>query len=105
MTMEKQRSSTIRDLRDGTEYEIRFRAKWVGGNSQLNSRLYFNRLANTLRMDVPEHLGTPGQRNSNYVTNTGPVLRRLRPFTCSASPRIKKSPSPCARKTPMEYSR
>ncbi len=47
-------------IRDGDEYEISFRAKWLAGDSQLNSRLWFNRLSNTVYLPVPDQTGTPG---------------------------------------------
>ena len=61
------------DIDDGTDYQISFRAKWVSGASQLNSRLWFNRLSNTVRLDVPERPGTPGAQNSTFQANVGPV--------------------------------
>ena len=36
-----------------TDYEISFRARWVSGSNQLNSRLYFNRLPRTTLLDRP----------------------------------------------------
>ena len=47
---------------DGDEYEISFRAKWLRGNSQLNSRLYFNRIPTngcTGRAAADRHTGRP----------------------------------------------
>ena len=54
-------------------YEISFRARWLRGNSQINSRLWLGRLSNTLKLDVPERSGTPGAANSTLVDNTGPT--------------------------------
>jgi len=62
---------------DGREYEISFKAKWLGGNSQLNNRLYFSRMGNTVQLDVPEQNGTPGARNSTFATNVGPTYSQL----------------------------
>ncbi|MCA9212919.1 MAG: lamin tail domain-containing protein, partial [Planctomycetales bacterium] len=64
-------------IRDGVEYEISFRAKWVAGASQLNSRLWFNRLSNKMRMDLPDRSGTPGAQNTAYELNVGPVYGGL----------------------------
>lgn len=64
-------------LWDGFEYEISFRAKWLTGNSQVNSRLYFNRVASTAVLDVPQKTGTPGRLNSVWEQNTGPTFERL----------------------------
>lgn len=58
---------------NGREYEISFRAKWVGGNNALLSRLYFNRLPRVTQVAVPALNGTPGAVNSRYATNIGPT--------------------------------
>jgi hypothetical protein len=60
------------------EYRITFRAKWLGGSNQLNTRLYFNRLARTTILDVPLNGGTPGRRNTAWKPNTGPTFSGLR---------------------------
>ncbi len=62
---------------NGREYEVSFRAKWLAGNNQLNTRLYFNRVARTTVLAVPSGGGTPGARNSNYITNAGPTFSRF----------------------------
>ena len=49
-------------LRFGTEYEISFRAKWLGGSNQLNTHIYFDRLQRTSALMRPEKWGTPGAR-------------------------------------------
>ncbi|WP_193212562.1 lamin tail domain-containing protein [Luteolibacter marinus] len=63
-----------RSVVNGREYEVRFRARWLGGSNRLNTRLYFNRVARTtelMRSDAP---GTPGVANSTSVPNLGPVF-------------------------------
>ena len=60
-------------VNNGTEYEIVFRAKWIGGCRLLNTRLYFNRTPETFVIDVPMTNGTPGAVNSTYATNIGPT--------------------------------
>ncbi len=62
---------------DGTEYEISFRAKWLGASNQLNTRLYFNRVAETTLLPVPSVHGTPGAANSTAVANAGPTYAGL----------------------------
>ncbi|MBL9173101.1 MAG: hypothetical protein JNL10_06170, partial [Verrucomicrobiales bacterium] len=62
---------------NGREYEISFRARWLAGNNQLNTRLYFNRVARTTRLAVPSSNGTPGARNSTAETNLGPTFTDL----------------------------
>jgi hypothetical protein len=58
---------------NGREYEISFRAKWLAGTDQFNTRLYFNRLAKRTTLDSPDHGGTPGSVNSIAVVNAGPT--------------------------------
>ncbi|MDG2381281.1 MAG: lamin tail domain-containing protein [Pirellulaceae bacterium] len=65
------------DIDDGVDYEISFRAKWVAGSSQLNNRLWFNRLSNTIRLDLPERSGSPGVQNTSFEANVGPVYADL----------------------------
>jgi hypothetical protein len=60
-------------IRNGVEYEISYRAKWISGSNLLNSRLYFNRLPRTTPITQPDAHGTPGRQNSRYVENLGPV--------------------------------
>jgi hypothetical protein len=77
-----------------TEYEISMRAKWITGSPQLNSRLYFNRLARSTILSQPTLSGTPGAQNSTLVANAGPtypefrhspaVPQALQPVTVSA---------------------
>jgi len=63
-----------RAIVDGREYEISFKAKWIGGSSQLNTRLYFIRLAHNELLEVPVLNGTPGALNSRYEANIGPTF-------------------------------
>ena len=62
---------------NGQLYEIAFRAKWVAGNSQLNTRLWFNRVARTTELVVPQDNGTPGARNSRVEPNLGPTFAQF----------------------------
>ena len=62
---------------NGREYEVSFRARWVAGNNQVNTRLYHNRVARTTRLPAPDANGTPGARNSRRATNAGPAFDRL----------------------------
>ena len=59
---------------NGHEYEISFRAKWIGGNNALLTRLYFNRLPRVTQIALPALNGTPGMINSRYATNIGPTF-------------------------------
>jgi hypothetical protein len=78
-----------RTVTDGKEYQISFRAKWLAGNNRLNTRLYFNRVAKTSVLAMPLIHGTPGRRNSTYISNAGPTFRAL-----TQSPIIPKSSDP-----------
>jgi hypothetical protein len=60
------------------EYEISFRARWISGSNQLNTRLYFNRLPRTTLVAQPDLSGTPGERNSSAQDNLGPTFADLR---------------------------
>ncbi|MFT7643277.1 MAG: hypothetical protein ACI9G1_005042, partial [Pirellulaceae bacterium] len=61
----------------GTDYEISFRAKWLSGSNQLNTRLYFNFLQETTRIDAPTEGGTPAALNSQAEVNAGPDYQHL----------------------------
>lgn len=63
---------------NGREYEISFRAKWVRGANQLNTRFYWNRCAKVTRLTVPPDGGTPGAVNSRNAANAGPAFSGLR---------------------------
>lgn len=65
---------------NGTEYEISYRVKWIGGCNKLNTRLYFNRLAKTTELPMTDKYGTPGRQNTAFVTNTGPTFANLKHF-------------------------
>lgn len=61
----------------GTEYEIRFRARWLAGSNQFHTRLYFHKVAKTIRIDGPESEGTPGAENSVLTGNLGPTYDNM----------------------------
>ena len=62
---------------NGQLYEISFRARWISGNNLLNTRLYFDRVAQTTALPYPQLNGTPGAVNSVYATNIGPTFARF----------------------------
>lgn len=70
--------STPRSVQSGTEYKVSFRAKWISGSPQLRFELYYNKLAKTFILKQPERTGTPGEQNSTYEENTGPIFSDLR---------------------------
>jgi hypothetical protein len=78
--MHNHAETTLRDGRritDGQTYEISYRARWLGGSEQLNTRLYFNRLARTTRLERPGPGGTPGAPNSALTDRLGPTFGHL----------------------------
>ncbi|MFZ5480782.1 MAG: lamin tail domain-containing protein, partial [Myxococcota bacterium] len=68
---------TLPEAISAREYEISFRARWVSGSNQLHTRLYFNRLPRTTRVEAPTASGTPGEANSVAVENAGPTFADL----------------------------
>lgn len=64
-------------INSNLEYRISFRVKWLGGSNQLNTRLYFNRLALTSILAAPRNNGTPGSANSVLEPNIGATFDRL----------------------------
>ncbi len=62
---------------NGQLYEISYRARWITGNSLLNTRLWFNRAARSTELAAPENNGTPGARNSRSEPNIGPTFGRF----------------------------
>jgi len=65
-------------IQNGVEVEISYRARWVSGSNQLHTRLYFNRLARTTHLSLPDYPGTPGAPNTLGVEQLGPALTDLR---------------------------
>ena len=55
-------------------YAISFRAKWLAGSPQLNTRLYLDRAARTTILPQPAIAGTPGAVNSRHIANAGPTF-------------------------------
>ncbi len=79
--MHNQISATLSNglsVQNGRTYEISFRARWVAGSANLNTRLYFNRLAQTTRLARPAIGGTAGGANSRAVDNIGPTFTELK---------------------------
>ncbi|MDB6071092.1 MAG: hypothetical protein JWL81_2263 [Verrucomicrobiales bacterium] len=74
-------------------YEISFRAKWISGSPQLNSRLYLNRASRTTILTQPLLTGTPGAANSKRIPNAGPSCDGLRhsPLVPAASQPVRVS--------------
>jgi len=64
----------------GNTYRISFRARWLSGSNQLNSRLYFSFLQRTQLLETTEVWGTPGVVNSTSVSNVGPTFSSLSHF-------------------------
>jgi hypothetical protein len=73
-------------IMDGQLYEISYRARWVAGSPQVNTRAYFGKLAKTTVLAVPARLGTPAAPNSRRVANAGPTFSGLRHAPVLPSP-------------------
>lgn len=74
-------SATLKSNRavsNSKTYEISYRARWISGSPQLNSRLYLNRAARTTILAQPAISGTPGAPNTQRVANAGPAFQNLR---------------------------
>lgn len=65
---------TTRPLVNGLTYTVSYRARWLRGMPSILARQHGHGLARTVRLAVPEDLGTPGRRNSRCLDNAGPVL-------------------------------
>lgn len=63
---------------EATTYDVSFRARWVSGSNQINTRLYFNRLPHTTLVLQPDLSGTPGTQNTRLEDNLGPTFADLR---------------------------
>ena len=66
-----------RSVTNGLTYQISFKARWLSGTNKLNTRLYFNRMAQTTLLTRTQVLGTPGAVNTRAVTNIGPGFSSL----------------------------
>jgi Lamin Tail Domain len=77
--MHNHAESTLLQATSNQEHEVSFRARWVSGSNQLNTRLYFNRLPFTTLVEQPTESGTPGAPNSTAVDNLGPTMTDLQP--------------------------
>ena len=63
-------------MNNGLTYRVSFRARWVSGSNQLNTRLYFNRSPHTL-LPIAAGGGTPGAPNTAQIANLGPTFTGL----------------------------
>ncbi|MEM7263135.1 MAG: lamin tail domain-containing protein, partial [Planctomycetota bacterium] len=75
--MHNQIQTNVASISNGLDYRVSFRARWLAGSNQVNTRLYFNRVPQTTLLDQPELHGTPGERNSSFQLNSGPVYGEL----------------------------
>jgi len=61
-------------LRENETATISAKARWLCGNRNLLVRLHGNYLEVVGTLDVPDTPGTPGEQNSTYTDNSGPVI-------------------------------
>jgi hypothetical protein len=64
-------------LRSGDTATISAKARWLCGNRNVLIRLHGNYLEAVGTLDVPDTLGNPGERNSTYIGNCGPVIENV----------------------------
>ncbi len=62
------------NLASGDTVTMRYKARWLHGCPEPDFRLNGNWLEATAVLPIPRNLGTPGARNSTYITNAGPAL-------------------------------
>ncbi len=65
---------TSPSLRTGTRYTVSFWARWQRGIDLLMTRSWNHTMANANRLEMPGRLGTPGEVNSVYQRNLGPLI-------------------------------
>lgn len=64
-------------LSSGDMATLSARARWLCGNRNILLRLHGNYLEAVGTLDVPDHPGTPGERNSAYIDDAGPVIENV----------------------------
>ncbi|MCX6902284.1 MAG: lamin tail domain-containing protein, partial [Verrucomicrobia bacterium] len=73
-----QGSLSANSLSNGAIATLRLKARWLYGWPEILMRLRGNYLEVTGPLLVPANLGSPGQRNSRYVTNAGPAIYEVK---------------------------
>ncbi len=68
------RNINISSLSVNDTVTLRAKARWLRGFPELLVRLRGNYLEVFGRLSVPANLGTPGARNSRFLTNAGPAI-------------------------------
>jgi hypothetical protein len=61
----------------GSVVTIRANVRWLSGAPEILFRLYGNYLEAAGRLQMPPHLGTPGEHNSRAVLNSGPAITEV----------------------------
>jgi hypothetical protein len=68
---------TNTSLANGQTATLRFKARWLRGSPDVLFRLNGNWLEAAGRLTLPANLGTPGLRNSRFVTNAPPAIHAV----------------------------
>jgi len=68
------RKDLTTSLRANETATISAKARWLCGNRNLLIRLHGNYLEAVGTLNIPDNLGTPGEQNSTYTDNSGPVI-------------------------------
>lgn len=71
------RQSLTSRLNPGDTATLSAKARWLCGHRNILLRLHGNYLEVVGTLDVPHNLGTPGERNSAYIGNCGPVIEKI----------------------------
>jgi hypothetical protein len=68
----------VPQLTRNTEYELRFKARWVYGNPRLVFSTFDHSIATSFLLEIPSDLGTPGRANSALLPAPAPAIADLR---------------------------
>ncbi len=65
---------TTAALASGTSYRVQFDARWLRGCNVLHVRSFEYDMMSTFKLTMPSRIGTPGERNSAWLPNLGPII-------------------------------
>ncbi len=67
----------ITAIQKGQKYEVSFDARWVSGTSRLIVETFDHSIGTSISLPVASDLGTPGARNSCYISDPAPQVDGL----------------------------
>ncbi|MBI2926454.1 MAG: lamin tail domain-containing protein [Verrucomicrobia bacterium] len=65
-------------LERNASYLLSFEARWISGNPRLIAQTWDHSIATSIRLEIPENLGTPGAPNSRLLSAPAPQVENLR---------------------------